>query len=217
MPKKRFVPRKRKSTYRDAKLIVIAAEGEKTEKKYFESLAVEYAASNIHIEVLVRTEKGSDPKTVIRALDKFKRQYALKKGYDQLWLVADVDRWKEQMLSEVAKLCHQKGYGNAISNPCFEIWLLLHIKNILEYDEPTLQEFRENKKTGTRTRLKRELVNLLGSYNSSNPSIEPFIPHVDKAVERARQLDAHPEHRWPNDLGTRVYLLAEQIISTKQK
>lgn len=216
MPSKRFIPRTRRSGFRDAKLIVIASEGTNTEKKYFEDLASTYFVPNIHVEVLNRLNSGSDPQTVLLALDKFCVHYRLRSDYDELWLVIDVDQWHKKHLSDVGSLCAQKHYGYAVSNPCFEIWLLLHVKSLNEYQVETLQEFRENKRPDPkhpRTRLELELVNLMGSYNKGNPDTAKFISNVQIAINRARALDKNPEHRWPNDLGTRVYLIAEKIVN----
>jgi len=110
MPSKRFVPRTRRSGYRNPKLIIIASEGTYTEKKYFEDLAVSYAIPNLHVEVLDRLDSGSDPESVLKALDKFRSQYSLRLNYDELWLVIDVDRWPIKKLSEVSSLCDQKNY-----------------------------------------------------------------------------------------------------------
>jgi len=216
MPSKRFVSKTRRSGFRDAKLIIIASEGTNIEKIYFEDLASFYAVPNIHVEVLDRLDAGSDPQTVILALDKFCSQYRLRSGYDELWLVIDVDRWHQKHLSDVGSLCAQKRYGYAVSTPCFEIWLLLHLKSLGEYSEKDLQEFRENKRPNSkhpRTRLELELVNLLGSYNKGNLDTSKFLKRVDAAIKRARALDTHPEHRWTNDLGTRVYFIVEKIIN----
>ncbi|HNB54895.1 MAG TPA: RloB family protein [Anaerolineales bacterium] len=218
MPSKRFVPKIRQSGYRNPKLIIIAAEGTHTEKRYFEDLATSYAQSNIHVEVLERVDTGSDPETVLKVLDKFRAQYSLRMDTDELWLVIDVDRWKEKQLSEVGSLCAQKNYGYAVSNPCFELWFLLHLKSLSEYPEETLQAFRENKRPNakhSRTRLELELVALLGGYSKANPDTGQFLQNVQVAIDRAKALDINPEHRWPNDLGTRVYLIAEKIIIQK--
>jgi hypothetical protein len=113
MPIKRFTPHTRRSGHRDAKLIIIAAEGTNTEKVYFEDLVDIYFAPNIHVEVLDRVDAGSDPKTVLKALDYFRRQYSLRLGYDELWLAIDVDRWHKKHLSEVGSLCTQKNYDSS--------------------------------------------------------------------------------------------------------
>jgi hypothetical protein len=55
-------------------------------------------------------------------------------------------------------------------------------------------------------------LNILGAYNKSKPNTSQFLPNVRLAIIRAIELDTHPEHRWPNDLGSRVYLLVNQIL-----
>jgi len=60
--------------------------------------------------------------------------------------------------------------------------------------------------------LEREIRNILGSYNKSNPDTSRFLPHIPKAIERARNLDLNPHDRWPNSIGTRVYLLWEESL-----
>lgn len=133
------------------------------------------------------------------------------------WLVIDVDRWGDAKLAEIAQECHQKNYKLAVSNPCFELWLLLHLKSLNEYSEDVLEEFRENPKiTQNRSRLDIELLEILGEYNKSNLVEKHFLPFVEQAIQRARDLDVNPSARWPNDLGSRVYLLAEKIIDQSQ-
>jgi hypothetical protein len=216
MEQKRFKPPSRASGNRDAKLIIIATEGEVTEKKYFEDLAFAYQRPDIYVKVLEKVNPGSDPEAVITQLDDFRRQYSRRKNFDELWLVVDVDRWNQKKLSAVGVMCIQKNYGYAVSNPCFELWLLLHLKSLGEYPLATLQEFRENKRTHPkhgRTRLEIELISLLGSYNKSNPDTSKFIINVQIAIERTKALDVNMDHRWPNDLGSRVYLLAEKVVN----
>lgn len=211
--KRRFKPRQRLSGVRDPKLIIIATEGACTEGIYFEDMAspAYFYNPRVHVEILRREETRSAPEDVLQSLDDFYRQYRLK-AQDELWIVLDRDRWGDAKLGQIAKLCDQKGYAMAVSHPCFELWLLLHLKALDEYPVETLDEFRENRKAGSRTRLEHELVVLLGEYNKAAPRTEHFLPYVAAAIERARELDIHPEDRWPQGLGTRVYLLAEHIM-----
>lgn len=214
-PQREFKPRKRRSAYRDASLIVIAAEGERTERRYFTDLAspMYYRNPRVHVAVVDRDTHASSPKHVIAALNNFKREYALR-TYDELWMVIDRDRWSQQELSDIATQCVQKGYELAVSNPCFELWLLLHVKDINEYSQQELEELEQNERIDSgRTKLEKELSDICGGYNKLRLDTSKYLPHVDTAIERARGLDSDPAHRWPHSLGTRVYLLAERVIS----
>jgi len=52
------------------------------------------------------------------------------------------------------------------------------------------------------------------SVNSDIALAAPtLIAHVETAIERARALDKNPADRWPQTLGTRVYLLAESVMN----
>lgn len=212
--KRIFSPRERKSAVRDARLIIIATEGEQTEKKYFYDLARFYHNPKIHVEILDRFTNASSPEKIVELLDKFRQKYYQDED-DELWLVIDVDQWGEKKLAGVARGCQQKNYLLAVSNPCFELWLLLHIKSLDEYSNDILNEFRENKKTNNRSRLETELLDLLGSYNKRKIDTGKFFPTIELAIQRAKSLDRQPDHRWPNDLGSRVYRLVESIIGKR--
>ena len=68
---------------------------------------------------------------MIARLDNFKEEVATQKG-DQFWLCIDKDHWADSghidNLVQVLQHCRRKGYHVAISNPCFELWLLLHFE-----------------------------------------------------------------------------------------
>lgn len=213
MPGKRDF--KRKSGFRDSRLIIIAAEGEETEKQYFDGLKAYYENPRVHIKVMERFDSASDPERIIKILDNFRSDYKLRKGHDQLWLVVDVDRWGNRKLSSVSQECIQKHYRLAVSNPSFELWFLLHIRPISSYSHQELAELSENRKHGKRTRLEIELISLLGNYNKRRPNMDYFAPRVFTAIENARLADISPEDRWPNQIGTRVYLLVAEIVPSQ--
>ena len=55
----------------------------------------------------------------------------------------------------------------------------------------------------------------MGSYHEAAYDAQMLIAHVEKAIERAKVLDKNPADRWPQTLGTRVYLLAESVMNRK--
>lgn len=200
----------RRSGFRDAKLFVIATEGQKTEPKYFKDFASReyYYNPHVHVEILERLTPSSSPVHVLEELNKFKSKYNLI-SKDELWMIIDLDRWHQRNLSDVATQCSQKGYHLAVSNPCFEVWLLLHLKDLSDYSIEEINRFTQNFNRD----LEREIRNILGSYNKSNPDTLKFLPLIHDAIKRAKNLDQNPHDRWPNSIGTRVYLLAQKIIT----
>ena len=211
------VIRERKEAYRDARLIIIASEGKETEKIYFNALAKAFRNPRVHVKVLERREDeqhNSSPLHVMNQLNDYKDQYSLEAD-DELWLVIDKDRWSDAVLSQVAQKCSQDcNMQMALSNPCFELWLLLHLVNpaMLSCEEQQRWLMNRRKTMRSDPYLKVRLRKEMGSYHESNYNVEALVLNVKDAIARARELDINPDDRWPQTLGTRVYLLAESII-----
>ena len=210
--------RERREAFRDARLIVIASEGKDTERIYFKALAKEYTNPRVHVHVLERSENeqnNSSPEHVLKQLNDYKSQYELEAD-DELWLVVDKDRWTEAMLSRVATECSQEvAMHMALSNPCFELWLLLHMEDALSLPPEEQKQWMENRRKSKNADpyLKVRLRQKMGSYHESSYDALTLIAHIENAIERARALDKNPTDRWPQTLGTRVYLLAESVMN----
>lgn len=210
--------RERREAFRDARLIVIASEGKDTERIYFNALAEEYMNPRVHVHILERSDNeinNSSPEHVLKQLNDYKDQYELESD-DELWLVIDRDRWTEAMLSQVATECAQDNYMHmALSNPCIELWLLLHLVNVTLLPPEELKLWMENRRRSKNADpyLKVRLRQEMGSYHESDYDAKMLIEHVEIAIERAKLLDKIPADRWPQTLGTRVYLLAESVMN----
>ena len=128
---------------RDYKLFAIACEGGKREPEYFQLF--EKISNRITIDIIGDIindeemnyihETKSSPKWV---LDRAVR-YIEKEGLteeDELWFVMDIDRWQGNQIREIANYCKQKNNWHiALSNPCFEVWLIYHIKEEIDVKE----------------------------------------------------------------------------------
>ena len=181
---------------RDARIFVIAVEGEKTEAQYF-SL---FENTRIHVEVLPAGPEGlSAPKQVLERLVKFEERFDLGKD-DERWLVIDVDKQRGQFLDEVTRVARESGYGLAVSNPCFELWLLLHFQEAEPSD------------TGCTAVIER-LRPHVGGYNKAKINLEAYTPErIAKAAERARTLEGERDTRWPGFPGTHVFKVVERLL-----
>lgn len=212
--------RERREAFRDARLIVIASEGKDTERIYFKALAKEYSNPRVHVHILERSvdeQNNSSPEHVLKQLNDYKSQYELEVD-DELWLVVDKDRWTEAMLSLVATECSKEvAMHMALSNPCFELWLLLHIEDVALLTPEEQKQWMENRKKSKNADpyLKARLRQKMGSYHESSYDAQTLMAHVENAIERARTLDKNPNDRWPQTLGTRVYLLAKSVMNKK--
>ncbi|MBR3022511.1 MAG: RloB domain-containing protein [Bacteroidaceae bacterium] len=210
--------RERHEAFRDARLIVIASEGKDTEGIYFKALAKEYTNPRVHVHILERSvdeQNNSSPEHVLKQLNDYKSQYELEAD-DELWLVVDKDRWTEAMLSRVATECSQEvAMHMALSNPCFELWLLLHIEDAASLTPEEQKQWMENRRKSKNVDpyLKVRLRQKMGSYHESAYDVLSLIAHVEVAITRAKALDKNPTDRWPQTLGTRVYLLVESVMN----
>lgn len=152
---------------------------------------------------------------MLKQLNDYKGHYELESD-DELWLVVDRDRWTEAMLSRVARECAQNNFMHvALSNPCIELWLLLHLVDatLLTSEEEQLWMDNRRKSKNADPYLKVRLRQEMGSYHESSYDAKMLIEHVDVAIARAEALDKNPADRWPQTLGTRVYLLAESVMN----
>ena len=174
---------------RDARLVIIAAEGRDTERQYFAM----FRSTRVQVKVLPADDSNlSAPEYVLARLRAFRDDYQLD-AHDSLWLMIDVDRWGNDKLARVAREAKSVGFGLAVSNPCFEVWLLYHFTS----DIPD---------TVRCDRIEAALRQATGSgYNKSNIQPEVFRPHLRVAAERAEAADPSPRGRWPNGCGSHVY------------
>ena len=185
---------------------MIATEGADTEPAYFLGLQEREIIdrSRVHIEVIPtpREDGTSAPKHVLRRLDAFASRYRLHEGLDELWLVVDVDRWPPQHLSEVAQEATQKRFALSVSNPCFELWLLLHLAEA----PPAIVTCAD---------CETELRRVLGAYSKTNLDLAVFAsrPAVEAAIARARALDPDDGNRWPHAAGSHVHRLTSRLLS----
>jgi hypothetical protein len=186
----------KKSTgkHRDARCFFIVAEGER-EEDYF--LWFERKSKRIRVQVIEREGKASAPKHMLARLQKFLPESAVQPG-DQIWFVLDVDRWKRESIEELRALCADyEGWATAISNPCFEVWLLFHFNETIPGNATTPKSCKQ----------------LLHKLTPGGYSTEKFAPEIEKAAAHARAADPSPEHDYPDaNLTTKVHRLAEEML-----
>lgn len=214
------IPLIRKGGFLEAeKLFILSYEGEKTEVKYFNSFRQsDYFNDSGIIEIvpLKREENtGTDPLSVKRLLKKAKDNYPFKKT-DEFWVIIDRDQWETIHKIDFNKLvadCNKEdNFYLAMSNPCFEIWLIMHLKDITEYNEEEVSKLLENKSV---SRKKNHIDVVLGelqgiAYNK-NPNPEIFLPLTKKAIERAKKLN-NANEPYPKNLGSHIHKLIEKLL-----
>ncbi len=117
-------------------------------------------------------------------------------AFDEVWCVYDVDR--HPSLNDAGQLARANGIELAISNPCFELWLLLH--------------FRESPGARDHEQLPGLLTAYLPGY-AKHPDMERLLPRYEEARLRAERLDqdASSMGERGRNPSTGVYRLTEAI------
>lgn len=198
----------------DAFLIV--TEGKVTEPCYFEALRADLQLPAVR--VVVEPGDASHAEHVIETAKRLSNQHAerAKRGqlanneplyYDQVWAVIDSDvSERHKRWSDVVQLAVARGVKLASSTPCFEFWLLLHLR---EPTGPLLDcsaAKAENKKIlgGLETDNEEQL----------NAALPKFMKHWPDAVRRAaivRKKHAEASTPKPANPSTEVDRLARAL------
>lgn len=193
---------------RDARLYYLIVEGEKTEPVYFHELEKNNLVprSRVKLHVYSPDRNASAPTYLIGKAEEIARDRPLG-SEDEIWLVFDVDRQSgSTRLTQVIQSSEdaaRRGWHVAVSNPCFELWLLLHVTDDL------------TGVTGRSSSVEDVLRSLLGGYDKRRvPGDCLNTEALSRAIARARLGDADPENPVPNLPGTRVYRLLESILRT---
>jgi hypothetical protein len=128
-------PRLRRSVNQIAPKVelVIACEGQNTEPKYIMDCAGHYGAQLVRIRVLPRT---GVPLTVVKVAIEEREELLEERRKAQsigeyripfkVWAVFDKD---EHEVGQALALARENHIEVAFSNPCFEVWPLLHLQD----------------------------------------------------------------------------------------
>ncbi|MDE5933407.1 MAG: RloB family protein, partial [Lachnospiraceae bacterium] len=138
---------------------------------------------------------------------------------DRVCVIFDRDyRRLEESLDTIFDLCDQHGIRVIMSNPNFELWLLMHFPNIRRYLPEMLLENRKNlhhqlfKDASANKRYLEILVsqNADGYSKGSRIRFEKFLPLVDNAIGQAKMY-CEDSKDLINELGTSVGKLIEEM------
>ena len=172
-------PLKRRVAIRQPrKTLLIFCEGQRTEPEYLDALKRQPAIRDVAaVDLRVETgHGGSVPKTLVSmAIDARGKAVDEQGVIDEVWCVFDVE-WPRNHpdLKEVVERAREAGIELAISNPCFELWLILHFQNHASWLD-----------TDDARRLRRQLD------RSTDKGLDAtkYMPLFADAAQRAADLD----------------------------
>jgi hypothetical protein len=174
-------------------------EGSKTEPAYFHELR-RAERRQVELEIV----PAGTPKTVVERAVEMQKE-AIRKarkdpflGYDQVWCVFDID--EHPLVPDAIQQARDHKIELAISNPCFELWALLH--------------FQDHQAHIERDRLRDICQRHMPRYGKIIPFSDLFA-HIDTAINRAEELDRIHERRDTpgGNPSTGVYRLVRSIRS----
>ena len=178
----------------------VLCEGNNTEPEYFQNL-VDYFQS-AQVEIILFQAAGA-PQTILAKAEEIKKRKGKKHEFesgDEVWAVFDRDC--HEMYAKARLECKQKGINVAYSDPCFELWLILH--------------FQPHHAPDDRKKIQKTYESLDPSYKSSGGKRCNFNLLADKvkeAEENARRLmSARMQEGAPDGCpSTSVHLLTVKL------
>lgn len=169
-------PVRRVSAAAVRKALLVFVEGDKTEEDY---LTYWWRIHRTNVTVTFGDVRGT-PRTLIDAAVDAKRHDArnARRGggapFDEVWCVCDVD--DPPFMHEIRPIAHANDIHLAISNPCIELWLLLH------FEPQTAYLKRRDAQSRAKGHLKCEKA-------LTNDALASLEARLARATERAKGLD----------------------------
>jgi hypothetical protein len=180
---------------------LIVCEGRVTEPEYINLIRIN---EKINLVRVIIDNQGGTPKTLVDRAVAEKRQNKSEFGKeDEIWCVFDID--EHPLIAEAKQKASSNGIKLAISNPCFEFWLLLHF---VYHSAPI-----------SRQEARRECEARMNGYQKHIPG-DALFPLLGTALENAQRLAKWHETRQTvgENPSTEVYKLIERLrASSKQE
>ena len=206
MPPRPSRLRRRRPTREPRKRYLLFCEGEVTEPEYFSGWR-RFLRSRL-ISVEISPERGDPLRLVEGAVSakrtaerEAKRERDENLRYDEVWCVLDVD--DHARLGKARELADRHGISLAISEPCFELWGLLHYQDQWAYAEcSTVCEA-----------LRRHLP-----YYDKRLDFDAIRPQYSQARERAIALDQQRDRtNGSSNPSTDVWRLVDSLLASKEE
>jgi len=190
MPRRENRGVRRQPVARSRRTFLIYCGALRTERDYFDGFRERVRQGNVTLKV---RQEGIDPAAVVRAAAGYRDRSPDR--FDEVWCVVDTDQYDIDAAVVEARRCSVQ---LAVSNPCFELWLLLHLADCRAF-------CRDRKE------VERRLHKHVPTYDKRRLNFADFAPGVNNAIKRARDLDPtgteHGRNPWTN-----VWQLVERIL-----
>lgn len=107
-------------------VVYLICEGKETETRYFRR----FRTRECLIEIVPKESQHIEALSLVQhTKDVLKQELYYPNDGDMVWCVFDRDDNTNQNLYAAEQLAEHLGYRVAFSNPCFELWILLHFRD----------------------------------------------------------------------------------------
>ena len=195
-------PRREHTPRRERRVIRILTEGKITEPSYLTAWARHYR----HSVSLSLPASGMAPETLVdHATQHMRRRRRSRRGYqdfDEIWCVFDIDQHPN--VPTAIHNARQSGIEVAVSNPCIELWLVLHVDDQTAYIDRRNIQRRANE------------LQLTSGKRIPDSAWNKLFDEFETARHRARALDQrHAGNGSPprSNPSTDIWRLVDRIRS----
>lgn len=188
--------RKRK----EYKIFVLVCEGGKTEPIYFKH----YRKHKTNLRIKIPNSRDTDPVNLVEFAKRQIEKYEINTKYgDRIWCVFDVDNNKAESIEKAISLA-KPNIKIILSNPCFEIWFLLHF--VYWECQSSCQDVID------------KLKNCITDYSKTKDIFDLILDKRDDAIKFAKRLN---QYHLKNDVklisvesnpSTQVFNIVEYIL-----
>ncbi len=131
---------------------------------------------------------------------------------DVINLIVDRDKgsFKSEQYDSLLKECKKNNIKIYVSNPCFEVWLLMHFE---EFDKLDFDKLLENKRVNSSKKARKYSDKMLSDiigYDKTNLNFSIFVDKIDKAIIREKNY-CEDVKELKNKVGSNVGLLIESM------
>ena len=209
-------------------VLSIISEGYKEEPKYIEAIrkyCKQKDVAQIAIHIINRQYKRQEesagrnhPLKRFEDLVDWKNNHALFEGIenkDEYWLICDRDNdsFTSEQYDQLVDKCQKEGVNIIISNPAFQIWLLLHFTNDLSsYNLEQYEKSSDCIKQGIEPAIKT----FEPRYRHGRLNVNTFLPLIKNAMDNSI-LYSHNIEELRDTIGTNFRILLNRIEEVTQK
>ena len=157
---------------------LIVYEGEVTERQYLEAVKKSRRVPDANMSL--EGPPPTSPKQIVEKARKLKKEASKEDKYDAVWCTFDVEAKVSQNarpgLVEAIQMAKANKIFIALSNPCFELWILLHEK------QHTATIYSDDVQHACSS------LGLVEGKHICNPN--QILNNYQTAIQRAKDLDA---------------------------